>query len=61
MQLSCDNKTARTMILDNSVELNRKSSCDETGSIVAGVQRSSVVGVAWNRRGNDVAKNESFV
>lgn len=55
MQLSCDNKTARAMILNNSVELNRKSSCDETGSIVAGVQRSSVVGVAWNRRGNDVA------
>ena len=46
MQLSCDNKTARAMILNNSVELNRKSSCDETGSIVAGVQRSSVVGVA---------------
>lgn len=36
MQLSCDNKTARAMILNNSVELNRKSSCDETGSIVAG-------------------------
>lgn len=44
--MSCDNKTARTMILDNSVELNRKSSCDETGSIVAEVQRLSVVGVA---------------
>lgn len=34
------------MILNNSVELNRKSSGDETGSIVAGVQRLSVVGVA---------------
>ena len=55
MQLSCDNKTARAMVLNYSVELNRKSSCDETGSIVAEVQRLSVVGVAWNRRGNDVA------
>lgn len=36
MQLSCDNKTARAMILNNSVEFNRKSSGDETGSIVAG-------------------------
>ena len=45
MQLSCDNKTARAMILNNSVEFNRKSSGDETGSIVAGVQRLSVVGV----------------
>lgn len=35
------------MILYNYVELNRKSSCDETGSIVAGgAQRLSVVGVA---------------
>lgn len=45
---------ARAMVFNNSVELNRKSSGDETGSIMAGVQRSSVVGVAWNRYGDDI-------
>lgn len=45
MQLSCDNKTARAMILNNSVELNRKSSCDETGSIVAGGRNARVLSV----------------
>lgn len=44
--MCCGNIMARAMILNNSVELNRKSSDDETGSIVAGAQRSSVVGVA---------------
>lgn len=44
--MRCGNIMARAMILNNSVELNRKSSGDETGRIVAGVQRSSVVGVA---------------
>lgn len=44
--MCCGNIMARAMILNNSVELNRKSSGDETGSIVAGVQRLSVVGVA---------------
>ena len=29
MQLSCDNKTARAMVLNYSVELNRKSSGDK--------------------------------
>lgn len=36
MQSSCGNIMARAMVLNNSVGLNRKSSCDETGSIVAG-------------------------
>lgn len=44
--MRCGNIMVRAMILNNSVELNRKSSGDETGSIVAGVQRSSVVTVA---------------
>lgn|GEM_PF-6689751 len=44
--MCCGNIMARAMILNNSVELNRKSSGDETGSIVADVQRLSVVGVA---------------
>ena len=52
--MCCGNIMARAMVLNNSVELNRKSSGDETGSIVAGVQRLSVVTVVWNRRGNDV-------
>lgn len=44
--MCCGNIMAHAMILNNSVELNRKSSGDETGSIVVEVQRSSVVGVA---------------
>lgn len=44
--MCCGNIMARAMILNNSVEFNRKSSGDETGSIVAGVQGSSVVGAA---------------
>lgn len=46
MQLSCDNKTARAMVLNYSVELNRKSSGDKQAVLWQGAQRSSVVGVA---------------
>ncbi len=43
--MCCGNIMARAMILNNSVELNRKSSCDETGSIVAGGRNARVLSV----------------